>query len=146
MLNKIKSFFEPKIQDTEISMSEKLHFAAAALLIEVAYADSSIEKIEKDKMVNILHTKFDIEQSKINDLIKLTEEEIKNSISMFEFTNIVNKNFEDDERFNLIVAMWEIAYADGDLDKYEEAIIRKVADLLYIPHGKLMKAKHLASL
>ena len=125
-------------------MTEKLHFAAAALLLEVAYADNNIEAIEKEKMSALLISKFDIEKEKIEELISLAEEETKESISMFQFTNLVNKNFEDDERFNLIVAMWEIAYADGDLDRYEEAIIRKVADLLYIPHGKLMKAKHLA--
>lgn len=144
MLDKIKSFFEPKITDTEVSMTEKLHFAAAALMLEVAYADRNIESVEKEKMSNLLASKFDISKEKIAELITLAEEETKASISMYQFTSLVNKNFEEDERFKLITAMWEIAFADGDLDKYEEAIIRKIADLLYIPHGKLMNAKHLA--
>ena len=46
-----------------------------------------------------------------------------------------------DDKVQLITSLWKVAYADGDLDKYEEHLIRRVADLLYVPHDAFIRAK-----
>ncbi|WP_197476224.1 TerB family tellurite resistance protein, partial [Oleiphilus sp. HI0043] len=62
-----------------------------------------------------------------------------------EHTDLINKKFDSDSKYRLILAMWKIAYADSDIDRYEEHLIRKVSDLIYIPHTLFIKAKHEAS-
>ena len=51
---------------------------------------------------------------------------------------VINKK---SERIKLIESMWKIAYADGNIDKYEEHIIRKVSNLIYVAHSDFIKAK-----
>ncbi len=40
--------------------------------------------------------------------------------------------------------MWQIAYADGQLDKYEEYMIRRVTELTYVSHSDFIRAKQQA--
>ncbi len=63
---------------------------------------------------------------------------------MYGFTQLINQHCNPQEKFDLVTYMWRIAYADGDLDKYEEYIIRKVADLIHLGHGEFIRAKHAA--
>ena len=63
---------------------------------------------------------------------------------MYQFTQRINRYCSHEEKFHLITGMWRIAFADGDLDKYEEYIIRKVSDLIHLGHGEFIRAKHAA--
>jgi uncharacterized tellurite resistance protein B-like protein len=61
---------------------------------------------------------------------------------MYQFTQQVNEHCSVQDKFDLIAGMWRIAYADGELDKYEEYVIRKVADLIHVAHSDFIRAKH----
>jgi uncharacterized tellurite resistance protein B-like protein len=63
---------------------------------------------------------------------------------MHPFTSMINDNYEYDQKVNLLTLMWKVAFVDDNLDKYEEAMIRKIADLLYISHRDYIKVKHIA--
>jgi uncharacterized tellurite resistance protein B-like protein len=69
----------------------------------------------------------------------------EDATSLFEFTRLVNDHYGPDEKRDLVGAMWKVAYADGDLDKYEEHIIRRVAELIYLPHADFIRSKHEAA-
>ena len=110
-------------------------------MVEVSVADQSIDDSEIESLKNTLSEKFNVDQSKISSLIADGKESQKESTSLYEFTRIINDDFSFEEKYSLIKSMWEIAFADGNIDKYEEYVIRKVSDLIYISHDDFIKAK-----
>ena len=115
--------------------------ACIALLLETSMADDILDESELIALKNTLLSDFQINENEIDELINLAKENVEDSTSLYEFTRDINDNFDSAERVKLIESMWKIAYADGNIDKYEEHIIRKVANLIYVAHSDFIKAK-----
>lgn len=148
MLSKISAFFERHLQpaggvSTTLSLSQK-QLAVAALLIEVAMADHVFDEHEMQSLQLHLRKKFAIEASQLNELIDLAREETSEATSLHQFTSLIHQHCNPQEKFELLISMWELAFADNDLNKYEEYVIRKVADLIYVSHSDFVRAKSIA--
>ena len=115
--------------------------ACVALLLETSMADEILDESELMALKNTLQKDFQINEDEIDELIDLAKENVEDSTSLYEFTRDINDNFDAVERVKLIESMWKIAYADGNIDKYEEYIIRKVSNLIYVAHSDFIKAK-----
>ena len=115
--------------------------ACIALLLETSMADEILDESELLALKNTLQKDFQINEDEIDELIDLAKENVEDSTSLYEFTRDINDNFDATERVKLIESMWKIAYADGNVDKYEEHIIRKVSNLIYVAHSDFIKAK-----
>lgn len=146
MLSKIKDFLQGGNDTSENGESDESQqrLACAALLIEVAVIDNEFDGAELATLKDILHREFQIPAADIDDLIALAHSECSEATSMYQFTQLVNQHSTFEEKFDLVTNMWRIAFADGDLDKYEEYIIRKVSDLIHLGHGEFIRAKHAA--
>ena len=147
MLSKIVELFnqatEAGAQPAPLSDEQK-RLACAALLIEVAIVDNEFDARELACLQQALESQFDISQQQSSELATLAHSEASDATSMYQFTQLVNQHCNEQEKFDLVTAMWSVAYADGELDKYEEYIIRKASDLLYVAHGDFIRAKHIA--
>ncbi|WP_250657918.1 TerB family tellurite resistance protein [Alkalimarinus coralli] len=144
MISKIKRFFEENLQlsDHKPEENEKqIELACIALLIELAKVDQSIDESELRIIRELANKQFEIDNGKIDEIIALAREESEQSTSLYQFTDLVNTNYSDEMKYQLILSMWKVAFADGELDKYEEHLIRKISDLIYVPHVKFMEAK-----
>ncbi len=145
MLASIKQFFSVylEIENNEKALSEEqvIHLATAALLIEVTKADFELTREESNAVIDALRKQFDLDPVTLDSLLKLAEQELHDSSSLYQFTRMVNDYYSYDQKLELIDSMWNIAYADGDLDKYEEHLIRKVAELIYVTHKDFIRAK-----
>lgn len=117
---------------------------SAALMIEVATIDQNFSKDELEALNYILRCEFDLSEAEVTDLISLAQSKRDEASSLYPFTKLINDTFDIGQKYQLITSMWKIAFADGDLDKYEESIIRRVADLIYLPHSDFIRAKHQA--
>ena len=115
--------------------------ACIALLLETSMADEILDESELMTLKNTLQKDFQINKDEIDELIDLAKENVEDSNSLYEFTRDINDNLDAAERVKLIESMWKIAYADGNIDKYEEHIIRKVSNLIYVAHSDFIKAK-----
>ncbi|MDF1832652.1 MAG: TerB family tellurite resistance protein [Porticoccaceae bacterium] len=149
MISKIKTFFQEKVLNPESegmshTPDKNIHKASAALMVEVMLSDGQLDDKEKEGIKALLTSAFDLSSAECDELICLAQAEVKDSISLYEFTGQVNLHFSADEKFELIKQMWHIAFIDNELDKYEESLIRKIADLIYLPHSQFIKAKSLA--
>lgn len=147
MLNKISRFFERHLQpaggdSTHLSFAQK-QLAVAALLIEVATADHVFDQVELDALMLLLQRKFSLSQEQLLELTDLAKSEAADATSLYQFTQLINRECSHDEKCGLIKSMWEVAYADKNIDKYEEYVIRKVADLIHVSHSEFMRAKNL---
>ena len=146
MLNAIKKFFDDHIQsattlqdDTE---EHRLKIATVALLLETARADFQVHDQELESVAHHAQQFFDLAAGETEELVKLAEEEAQNATCYYEFTSLINSKFTPEEKVSIVELMWRIAYADKVLEKYEEALVRKIAELLYVPHSSFIAAKH----
>jgi uncharacterized tellurite resistance protein B-like protein len=142
MLKKLKDLFSLEVEaDSAEDKDKKVQQACAVLLIEVALADFEQTESEQEKVKNLLQRTFDLSASELEELIEFSQTKGSETTSVHPFTTLINEHYEYEQRVNLIKLMWKVAYADGNLDKYEDNIIRKVADLLYVRHSDFIKAK-----
>ena len=140
MKNFFKGFFNnPKKEEPAVDNSVLL--SAISLMIEVSLADEIMDVSELETLKNVLLEEFDVEEADLENLISDAKKNQNSSTSLYEFTRKINDEYEFDDKKNLILSMWKIAYADGNIDKYEEYVIRKVSDLIYISHEEFIKAK-----
>lgn len=144
MLSKIARFIERHLQnggaDSPLRQDQK-QLAFAALLVEVALADHHFSDLERQQLNRTLAQQFALPSTTLNELIEAAEQESSHASSIQQFTRLINDNCTQAEKFALVKSMWALAYADGDLDKYEEHSIRKVADLIYLPHTEFIRAR-----
>jgi len=115
--------------------------ALAVLLYEVASADMNIDNVEHRSIGKILAASFDLNQTQVDALLAQAEIEQQDSISIQTFTSVLTKALDRPQRFEFIQAMWQVAYADGELDGHEEYIIRKISELIHLNHSDFIKAK-----
>ena len=144
MMNKIKDLitrFSTKEEITEESSSNLLDNACAALLVEIAFADKDFEETEKTSLKQTLIETYAIDESDIEEIIKDAEETVSESTSLYGYTRVVNDEFEYEDKLSLLKNLWKVAYADGNLDKYEEHLIRKISDLIHISHTDYINIK-----
>lgn len=143
MLDQIKLFFDRHLAlaAPDQTSEEQLHVACAALLIEVMYMDDKIQTVERDSIIKRLKELFPLSLEELEALISLAEQQRAQATDYFQFTHLINKEFTADQKIKLIESLWQVAYADGNLDEYEEYMVRKVADLIYVPHTAFIMAK-----
>lgn len=145
MLAAIKQFFDKNIAGhapaTRESTAQEVRVATAALLLEMTRMDHNVKPAERDKVTLLIRDKFGLAPEQTEELIQLAEREAREATDYFQFTSLINKNFSAEEKEQVIEYMWQVAYADGTLDKYEEHLMRKIAELIYVPHSTFIAAK-----
>ena len=141
MIDKIKSFFSKNVLDPEAETTSPDQLATAALLIEVMVIDGDLDDQEMQAIAGTLSNMLDLTEEQINQLIELSKEEVAEATSLYQFTKEINEHFDIEKKLSLMTAMWRVAFADGHLDKHEENIIRRVADLLHIRHSEYIRCK-----
>ena len=144
MIKKIKDLLSNFSKDEENIVEEKISLldkACAALLIEVAFADKIFNESEISSLKDSLKETYGLEDEIINELIKDAERTVDDSTSLYEYTRLVNDEFTYSDKLELLTRIWKLAFADGNLDKYEEHLIRKISDLLHISHSDFITIK-----
>lgn len=144
MIKSILDFFEQHLNNSTETVDEahQLKLASASLLVEMIGMDHKIEPAEHGMVKSLLKKDFDLSEEETETLFTLAEEESENAIDYYRFAKLINKEYDNSKKIIIIENLWHIAYADGELDKYEEHYLRKVAELLHIPHKEFIKAKH----
>ena len=121
-----------------------LHLISAALMAEVMVADGNAGESELGVVAEILEREFGFERGEVDAFIDRAREKAESATSLFEFTDVVNRLFDEQAKFRLVCHMWQVARADGIIHKFEEATVRKVADLVHLPHAAFIRAKQLS--
>ncbi|MBL8539556.1 MAG: TerB family tellurite resistance protein [Betaproteobacteria bacterium] len=143
MLSAIREFFDKHLGTAAAQEDEgqRIRIATAALLTEMARMDGEVEEAERAAALSAVREKFALTQDEAATLIALAEEEVRQAPDYFQFTSLINKQFTPEQKVRVIEHMWAIAYADAELTRYEEHLVRKIADLLYVPNATVVAAK-----
>ena len=121
--------------------ARRLELASAALLFEVLKADHELDPREVDSIAEVLRTSGKNTAEEVDEIISHARRQSAESTSLYEFTSLINEHSDFREKCALIRNMWCIAYADAELSKYEDYVIRKVCDLIHVPHSEFIRAK-----
>lgn len=144
MINNIKEFFSSEINNPNGDEGHQQSLAAASLMVEVMVIDRDTSDKELTKIKEILKSQFELKDHEIQKLLELAKQEVKDATSLYQFTRLINDHFDYQKKKKLIGSLWHVAFADNVLDKHEEAIIRRIADLVYVSHSDFIKTKNIA--
>ena len=126
--------------------SEPLHphhveIAAAALLYEVIKADHDIDQRELEALSDMLQNTFSLTAEETEMVLASGSARSEYAVDLVQFTQVLNQSLDASAKHKVIQGLWHVAYADKTLAPLEEHVIRKIADLLYIPHSQYIQAK-----
>jgi uncharacterized tellurite resistance protein B-like protein len=115
--------------------------ATCALFLEMAKIDETFTREEMEKILAILKEKYALSSEHADELIAAAEEELEGSIDYWQFARLINENYSTEEKIDIIETLWRIVYVDGKLDKYENHLIHKLANILRLSHEQMIEAK-----
>jgi uncharacterized tellurite resistance protein B-like protein len=141
MIEKLKALFTKPAKEDSAELQHRLQLAAAALLIEMSRADYVVEPQEQRTLEVVLNAALGISQDEIDELVELAGTAADKATSLYEFTRLINDHYTKEQKLLLIQSLWRVAYADGDLNKYEERLIRQVSDLIHVSHKDFLQQK-----
>jgi len=132
---------EQTAKELKLNSTKKYQVATAALLIEVAKADGDFSDDERNRIFELMKNDFDLDDECINELLELSEQKVKDSISVYEFSSVINESFSQQEKFELMKNLWRIIYEDGKLDSHEDRLIKIIGSTLNLEHKDVIGAK-----
>ncbi len=118
-----------------------LRLATAVLMIDVARADHVFEDVEFDRVLKLVAKHFNLSAEQAAELVSSADEKAEDLVSLHEFTQLLHENLDAAEKAKIVGLLWQIAYADGRLDKYEDSLVLKISDLLFVSRGRVMRLK-----
>ena len=116
--------------------------ATAVLMTEVARADHEYDESEFDLLLNLITRHFQMSPEEAIELANEADNTAEDNVSLHNFTQLLNKNLSEREKERIVSLLWHVAYADGRLDKYEDSLVLKISDLLYVSRIRVMRLKH----
>mgnify|MGYP001168718094 CR=1 FL=1 len=117
------------------------NLAVAALLVEVLRADYDVSGPERRQVLDSIRGILGLDPGQCETLLELAEQRVDEAHDLHQFTSEVNRAFSADEKVGLVEQLWRVARADETVHKYEEHLIRRISDLLYVPHRQFIAAK-----
>lgn len=145
MLDTLRNFFDRHIaaapQESPLEAEHRARVAAAALLVEVVRSDETFAQAERVQVLDAVQRKFGLEEGEARELLALGESRSHDATDLHQFTSRINASFSPERKVRLIEELWKVAFADQVLDKYEEHVIRRIADLLHVRHSDYIAAK-----
>ena len=143
MIEAIQNFFKTRIEAKESDEEKETaaRVAAAALLFEAAMSDYQLDDVERQTIKDLITEQFNLDRADAMTLIALAESQAKEATGLHGFTTLINQNWSETERVNLMEKMWRVVYADGRLDDHELHLMRKIQRLLHIPQVDYVAGK-----
>ncbi len=145
MIDAIRTFFTSHLDPKQAADDDEEHslkLATAALLVEMTQADFKERESQTRAAAESVRRLFDLPADEVDTLLELAREEVREGVSLHQFTSLINKAFDRPSKERVIEMLWRVAYANGHKDKHEEYLVRKIADLLYVPHSVFIRMRH----
>lgn len=142
MLEKLKTFFGQAAAQPDVDDDAALHLAAAVLLVQVAKSDHQLDSLELERVRQVLRDEWSLGEADLTDLMAVADTTTDEHVSLHQHVDMINRNFSATQKLALIRGLWDVACADGQIHHYEELLVRRLADLVYVPHADFIRTKH----
>lgn len=107
----------------------------------MAKADGQFSEEEKNFIVSEMNKTFNLDEQCTNELLELAELIAKDSVSIYEFTTIINEKFSVQQKIELLESLWKLIYQDKKLNAYEDQLIKRIGATLNLEHKQIINAK-----
>jgi uncharacterized tellurite resistance protein B-like protein len=145
MIDVVKRFFSKattKIPEAaNQTTAHDIRVATCALFVEIARIDEKFTEAEMDTILSILKERYGLSPELADALIAEAEREIEKSVDLWQFARLINENYSNEEKIEIIETLWRIVYVDGKMDQYEHYLMNKLQNLLRLSHDQLIAAK-----
>lgn len=145
MLDRVKRFFgkvtEGNFKTPGQITDHDVRIAVCALLVEMARIDETFTATEMETILSILQDKYGLSQEYAEALITEAERALAESVDLWQFSNLINENYSEEEKIEIIETLWRVVYVDGKMDRYEHYLMKKLKNLLRLSHSQLIEAK-----
>jgi uncharacterized tellurite resistance protein B-like protein len=146
VIRKLKQFFsdiQPAVSEPvkEEDITIRIQLATCVLLLEIAHSDDHFSREEEEHIVEILKDDFNLSDEYTAELMELAHQERKESVDLWQFTNVIDNNYSREEKERVMETFWRVVYADKQLDAFEDHLIHRLAKLLNMSHKELIDAK-----
>jgi uncharacterized tellurite resistance protein B-like protein len=145
MLTKLQKFFDQYLSEkpgNTAPLEHRLQLACAVLMVEMTHVDEQVTQQEEKKLRQLIKQRFKLNTKEIEDIIELAYSEKHDATDYYQYTSLLNTHYSQQQKVKLVEDLWTLAFADGHLDKYEEHLLRRLADLLHVPHHDFIRTKH----
>ncbi|MEN8194647.1 MAG: TerB family tellurite resistance protein, partial [Bacteroidota bacterium] len=128
-------------QSMIVEDEKRLQIATCALFLELAHSDDEFTVEEEEFIKSTMKEKFNLDDETVAELIDLSIQQTKHSVSLYEFTEIINEHFNNHSKYEILKNLWRLVFADGKLDAYEEHFMRKISGNLKMEHSDMIASK-----
>ena len=145
MLDKLRAFFDAAFAQDHVDEATREHalrVATALLLIEVARADHAADLKEDTTILTSLKEFFALDEGAVELLLEEARTEADQAVELQQFTRRLHEQLSDAEKQRVVEMLWRVALADSTLDKHEDHLVRRIADLLYVRHSDLIRIRN----
>jgi uncharacterized tellurite resistance protein B-like protein len=142
MLRAISQWLAAHERVQEEDREARLQLAGAILLFEVAKSDQQFEAIEFERIQQVLREQWQLDDVALHDLLEVAGRESDMTASLYEHVDTINAGYSNEQKYQLLLGLWQVAAVDGEIHHYEEHLVRRVADMLYLSHSDFIRAKH----
>ena len=144
MIEKLQQMLRNRLGHEEVSRNDdgqELQLATATLLMEAARADNRITEEERQNIRRQIEKHYALSPELTLEIAASAERKAQHATSLYPFTRLINRACSPEEKVRIIGMLWRVTCSDGHVDKYEEYLVRKIADLLYVPHREFIRMK-----
>lgn len=141
MFNHIMKLLQGEGEATQESRFERAQVATCALLLEVAQSDGIFQSVEMKIIRDLLAQEFSLSEEAVTELVDYSQKYREESPDLFRFAQAINAHFSRAEKLEVMEGIWRVIYADGTLDKFEDALARQLATLLRLDHKDVIDRK-----
>jgi len=147
MMNSLKRFFTKARGDDlpgpgpDQHREHDIRVATCALLVEIGRIDETFTQEELETILSILKDKYDLSTEHADALIAEAETELNKSLDLWQFAKLINENYTNEEKIEIVETLWRVVYVDGKMDQYEHYLMNKLKNLLRLSHKQLIDAK-----
>ena len=145
MIDVVKRFFNKATtkvnEDSNQSSQHDIRVATCALFVEMARIDEKFTEAEMNTILSILKERYGLSAEHADALVAEAERELEKSVDLWQFANLINENYSNEEKIEIIETLWRIVYVDGKMDQYEHYLMNKLQNLLRLTHDQLITAK-----
>ncbi|MEN8207176.1 MAG: TerB family tellurite resistance protein [Pseudomonadota bacterium] len=128
-------------QEELLDHEQALRTATVALLMEVARADHRIKGEERQAIQRIIERYYSVSAERAREIADAAENHANDMTSLYPLTRLITNECSLEERIVIVRLLWEVTFSDGHVDKHEEHLVRKVAELLYVPHNQFIRTR-----
>ena len=145
MLDSIRRFFDRQMAPLTSGADDthRMALATTALLVEVMRLDGTADD-ERDAVLKVVTERFGLGEDEAAEIVALAEAEVREAVGFYQFTSLIKRHFDIPQKERIVEMLWRVAWADATVSAHEMHVIRKIADLIHLPHASYVAAKQRA--